>query len=125
MCVCLSSSTECCGMKYPLATVGPAGMMIHWPHCYWVTLNCVLLCAPPNTTGRHICALTQKRFLGLYVATKAHVLFGSIWLLLIKRRQYPKLYFLALRSYVFFRNCFSGLICFNHFISVAWPCDTF
>ena len=117
------------GGKYPLAIVGTARMMFHWLHCYWITLNCILLCAPPNTTGRCICALMQKRFLSLYVdcktAIKAYVIFGSVWLLLIKCRQYPKLYFLALRIHVFFRNCFSGLICLNHFISVAWPYDTF
>lgn len=91
-------------------------------------LNCILLCAPPNITGRHICALAQKSFLSLYVdcktAIKAHVIFGPVWLLLTKYRQYPKLYLLALRSHVFFTSYVSGLICLNHFISVAWLYDT-
>lgn len=78
------------GGKYPLAMVGAAGMVFHWPHYYWIMLNCISLCVPPNTTGRHVFALTQKRFLSLYVdcktAIKAHVVFGSVWLLDIKCR---------------------------------------
>lgn len=54
-------------------------MMFHWPHCFWIMLSCILLCAPQNITGRHVCALAQKSFLSLYVdckaAIKAHVIF--------------------------------------------------
>lgn len=63
LCVCLRWPSRCWG-KHPLAGTGTSGMMFHWLHCFWIMLSCIW-CAPPNITGRHICALAQKSFLSL------------------------------------------------------------